>query len=97
MTNGVNQVAALAVMSGSGSQPLGFKLPLIELHTSGAPVLNPSPGSATNSWATLTGSTGSNSPNKGLMFWDGNNIRVYTGTTWPYYATLATQGGGGSL
>lgn len=96
-TNGTNNVSALTVLSGTGSQPLGFKLPLIELHTNGQAPAIATPGNAANSWALLTGSTGSQSPNRGLMFWDGNNVRVYTGTTFPYYATLATLGGGGSL
>ncbi len=37
-------------------------------------------------WKNLTGSTGQ--ANLGLMFWDGSNVRVYTGNTQPYYAKV---------
>ena len=95
-TNGTNNVSALTVLSGTGSQPLGFKLPLIQLQAAGSqPAIALNGGSSLNAWTTLTGST--SDANKGLMFWDGSNIRVYTGATFPYYATVATLGGGGSL
>jgi hypothetical protein len=94
-TNGTNHVSSLTVLSGTGSQPLGFKLPLIELQATGSQPNIATPGSALNSWTTLTGST--DQANKGLMFWDGSNVRVYTGATFPYYATLAAQGDGGSF
>ena len=90
MTNGTNGTASFAVMSGSGSHPLGFKLPMIELN----PAAGSEPAGIPN-WAPLTGATGPS--NTGIMFWDGQNIKVYTGQTFPYYATLATLGGGGSL
>ena len=93
MTNGTNNVSALTVLSGTGSQPLGFKLPLIEIEASQAAGAQGPAGNG--NWTTLTGSTGH--ANKGLMFWDGSNIRVYTGATFPFYATVATLGGGGSL
>ena len=60
--------AALTIYSGSGSHPLGFMMPSISV----APESVPHPD--------LSGGT-RQQDNRGLMFWDGSAIRVYTGGT----------------
>ena len=72
--------AALTIYSGSGQNALGFKLPRID----------DVPGQAFKFDPQLSGSTRENHDNRGLMFWDGRNIRVWTGGT--YWATVALSG-----
>ena len=61
--------AALTIFSGSGSHPLGFQLPLVG---------TPYGTGSTSVWPDLSAST---SDGKGMMIWDGSNIRVWTGGT----------------
>jgi len=83
-----NAAASLLVLSGTGDHPLGFKLPTVE-----HPYEHKSGVGSVAAWPALSAST--KIDNKGMMIWDGTNIRVWTGGT--LWATLALQGGGGSL
>lgn len=83
-----NAAASLLVLSGTGDHPLGFKLPTVQ-----HPYEHKSGVGTVAAWPALSAST--KIDNKGMMIWDGTNIRVWTGGT--LWATLATQGGGGSL
>lgn len=87
-TASTNTSTALAVLSGTGDHPLGFRLPLVESpykHKSGSGTVPAMP--AVSASTKIDG--------KGTMIWDGSNIRVWTGGT--LWATIATHGGGGSL
>ena len=70
--NDRNGLAALTIYSGAGHNAMGFMLPLVEENFiySGSGVWPPSLSATTH----VAGS-------KGMMFWDGNNIRVWTGGT----------------
>jgi hypothetical protein len=72
-----SNVAALTIYSGSGSHPLGFMMPSISVAPESVPHPELSGASATQD-------------NTGLMFWDGRNIRVYTGGT--NWAVIALSG-----
>jgi len=70
--NDRNGLAALSIYSGAGHNAMGFMLPLVEENFiySGSGVWPPSLSATTH----VAGS-------KGMMFWDGNNVRVWTGGT----------------
>ena len=70
--NDRNGLAALSIYSGAGHNAMGFMLPLVEENFiySGSGVWPPSISATTH----VAGS-------KGMMFWDGNNVRVWTGGT----------------
>ena len=63
--------AAFQIFSGAGHNSQGFMLPLIEDH--GNNMFKFDPG--------ISGTTQDRINHKGLMFFDGDNIRVYTGGT----------------
>ena len=82
--------AALTVYSGVGHQAMGFMLPLIEekfIYSGG------SDGSSNHVHTfdpRFSADTTMRKQNSGLMFWDGKNIRVWTGGT--KWATVTLSG-----
>ena len=63
--------AAFQIFSGAGHNAQGFMLPLIEDHSNNMFKFDPG----------ISGTTQDRINHKGLMFFDGDNIRVYTGGT----------------
>ena len=77
-----NRFAALTIHSGSGANALGFMLPRVD-NTDWV-----ADGNGFDS--AMSAVTHYNLDNRGLMFWDGRNIRVWTGGT--MWATVALSG-----